>query len=198
MTEQINPITAFAEAQANMGKAIKNQKNNFLNNSYADLSAIQDAVTQSFAAQGFIITQECGGDEIGQFVDTKITHVTGHVFNSKVYLEYKKNDMQSLGGAITYARRYGLASLTGVPVADDDGNTAVGEDAMLVKKKKREDGLRERADKLETMLPKANAQMLRKWENDAKFVIKELMSFDKDRADKLQIAWDEAKIEVEA
>ena len=106
--------------------------------------------------------------------------------------------MQSLGGAITYARRYGLASLTGVPVADDDGNTAVGEDAMLVKKKKREDGLRERADKLEKMLPKATAQMLRKWENDAKFVIKELMDFDKDRADKLQIAWDEAKIEVEA
>ena len=47
-------ITAFVEAQANMGKAIKNQKNAFLNNAYADLSAIQDAVIPAFASKGFV------------------------------------------------------------------------------------------------------------------------------------------------
>lgn len=33
-------------------------------------------------------------------------------------------DMQKLGGAITYARRYSLISMLGLEDADDDGNTA--------------------------------------------------------------------------
>jgi hypothetical protein len=35
-------------------------------------------------------------------------------------------DMQKLGGAITYARRYSLIALLGLEDADDDGSTAVG------------------------------------------------------------------------
>ena len=35
-----------------------------------------------------------------------------------------KNDMQQLGGAITYAKRYSLVSLFGLSEEDDDGNKA--------------------------------------------------------------------------
>ena len=125
MTE-VNAITALNMAQADMGAAIKNQKNDFLRNSYADLSAVQEAVFPAFAAHGFAITQEGGRDDFGQYMDTVLRHVSGENFTSRIYLEYKKGDMQSLGGAITYARRYGLLSITGVPTADDDGNAAVG------------------------------------------------------------------------
>ena len=35
-----------------------------------------------------------------------------------------KNDMQALGSAITYARRYALVSMLGLEQDDDDGNKA--------------------------------------------------------------------------
>ena len=123
----INSLTAFAVAQAQMGSAFKNAKNPFLKNKYADLTAIQNAVYPAFHANGFAIMQSPGKDEFGPFVETIFAHVSGDKYSGKVYLEYKANDMQSLGGAITYARRYGLASISGVPIEDDDGNAATGQ-----------------------------------------------------------------------
>ena len=129
MTEKlpISSLTAFAVAQAQMGSAFKNAKNPFLKNKYADLTAIQNAVYPAFHANGFAIMQSPGKDEFGPFVETIFAHVSGDKYSGKVYLEYKANDMQSLGGAITYARRYGLASISGVPIEDDDGNAATGQ-----------------------------------------------------------------------
>ena len=125
----IASLTAFAAAQAQMGSAFKNAKNPFLKNKYADLTAIQNAVYPAFHANGFAIMQSPGKDEFGPFVETTFAHISGDKYSGKVYLEYKANDMQSLGGAITYARRYGLASMSGVPVEDDDGNAATGRTA---------------------------------------------------------------------
>ena len=123
----ISSLTAFAAAQAQMGSAFKNAKNPFLKNKYADLTAIQNAVYPAFHANGFAIMQSPGKDEFGPFVETTFAHISGDTYCGKVYLEYKANDMQSLGGAITYARRYGLASISGVPIEDDDGNAATGQ-----------------------------------------------------------------------
>tara|TARA_R110001592_G_scaffold236760_3_gene495363 strand:- start:1069 stop:1701 length:633 start_codon:yes stop_codon:yes gene_type:complete len=124
--EPISHISAFAIAQASVGTAFKNATNPFLKNTYADLSAIQNAVFPSFHANGFAIIQTCGADEFGRYLKTEFLHITGGRFEGKIYLEYKQNDMQSLGAAITYARRYGLSSMSGVPVEDDDGNAASG------------------------------------------------------------------------
>jgi hypothetical protein len=35
-----------------------------------------------------------------------------------------KNEMQGYGGAVTYARRYGLMAMAGIAPEDDDGNAA--------------------------------------------------------------------------
>jgi len=197
-------ITAFVEAQAEMGAAIKNKKNDFLNNAYADLSAIQEAVIPAFASKGFAIIQECGADELGKYVVTKIFHTSGHVFASTVYLEYKKSDMQSLGGAITYARRYGLASLTGVPVQDDDGNRAVGEDRMVIKKGLKEKSITpqqaailERAVKLERMLPTMNSESLLKFGKEAENIIANIKAFDQERSAEIEIKWNNRESELE-
>jgi hypothetical protein len=47
-------------------------------------------------------------------------------------LEYKRADMQSLGSAITYARRYSLQGICCLATdePDDDANAAVGTEAM--------------------------------------------------------------------
>ena len=124
--EPISSLSAFALAQASMGSAFKNEDNKFFKNKYADLTAIQNAVFPVFHAHGFVIMQCCDRGDLGDFVETKFVHISGDEYSSKVYLQYKAGDMQSYGGAITYARRYGLAALSGVPVEDDDGNAATG------------------------------------------------------------------------
>jgi hypothetical protein len=121
-----NAATAFIRAQANMGAATKSAKNPFFKNTYADLTAIQEAVFPAFHAEGFAIIQQGGADEFGRYMETQMVHTTGQVFSSRVYLECKPGDMQALGSAITYARRYGLMALSGIPTVDDDGNAATG------------------------------------------------------------------------
>lgn len=126
MSDITEGVKAFALAQSQMGAAFKNAKNPFLKNKYADLTAIQNAVYPAFHANGFVITQLPNKDEFGGYVETVFQHISGYCVSGRVYLEHKPNDMQSMGGAITYARRYGLGAISGVPVEDDDGNAATG------------------------------------------------------------------------
>jgi hypothetical protein len=58
-------------------------------------------------------------------VKTVISEIDGEdKIECKVPLILSKNDMQGLGSAITYARRYGLVSMLGIIQEDDDGNKA--------------------------------------------------------------------------
>ena len=199
-------IQAFIKAQSEMGSAIKNAKNPFLKNNYADINAIQEAVHPVFHANGFMITQEGSADEFGQYVETKLTHTTGQSFSSKVYLEFKKSDMQSLGGAITYARRYGLVSLTGIPVEDDDGNSANGSKHMKVKqavsqsqknrKPQDQQKLLERGEKLTRALKSCTADQLLGFATEAGDLIEKIREFDSDAADNLDQIYYEREAEL--
>ena len=140
-------ISAFIAAQATMGGAIKSAKNPFFKNTYADLSAIQEAVYPAFHAQGFALTHICGADQLGKFVTAVAMHSSGATFESKVYIEHKIGDMQSLGSAITYGRRYSLMALTGIPTLDDDGNGAVARSQRPVEASGADEA-RQLADKL--------------------------------------------------
>lgn len=56
---------------------------------------------------------------------TTVMHNSGQWLRSETPLLVSDNDMQGLGSAITYARRYGLSSLLGVASEqDDDGASA--------------------------------------------------------------------------
>lgn len=199
-------IKAFIKAQSELGAAIKNANNPFLKNKYADINAIQDAVFPVFHANEFAIVQQGGADECGQFLETQIIHVTGESFTSKVYLEFKKADMQSLGGAMTYARRYGLISLTGVPVQDDDGNTANGEQHMKMKqavsqsqknkKPQQEQKLLERGENLTRALKSCTAEQLIGFATEAGTLIEQIRKFDVDTADNLDQVYNEREAEL--
>lgn len=189
MTE-VNAITALNMAQADMGAAIKNQKNDFLRNSYADLSAVQEAVFPAFAAHGFAITQEGGRDDFGQYMDTVLRHVSGENFTSRIYLEYKKGDMQSLGGAITYARRYGLLSITGIPIADDDGNAAVGSKEVQEKVMGQAKGLES------FMARNPSAEDVAAKRQKKQQVIEGLGKFNQEYATRLNNAWQQLEKKV--
>ena len=61
----------------------------------------------------------------GHFVSTTILHESGESITGRTPIVVKdKTDPQKFGGAITYAKRYGLQSAFGLPSEDDDGNMA--------------------------------------------------------------------------
>lgn len=182
--EQTNHIKDFMAGQSSLETAIKNSSNPFLKNKYADIQEILDKVKSAFHENNYIIVQEGGADENGEFIDTKLIHTSGNLFNCKIYLQYKKGDMQSLGGAITYARRYGLLSVTGIPVDDDDGTSAIGTEAAQAK-------AMERATKLENWLETKCKSKRDLGVNDknAKAVFASLIEFNKPYAISLLQQW---------
>src|SRR5690625_1821108 len=124
-TESLRVHAAFVRAQAEMARAIKAATNPHLKSKYADLGAVQDACMPALHSHGFAVIQPLGRDEHGPHVRTILIHESGERLEEcPVPIILTKQDMQGLGSAITYARRYGLLCMSGVAPEDDDGNTA--------------------------------------------------------------------------
>lgn len=212
--KELEHIKAFTLAQENIETAFKNSTNPFHKNKYADLTALQNAVYPSFHANGFAILQIGGADEFGRYIETKFIHSSGGEFSGKIYLEWKPNDMQSLGSAITYARRYGLSSMSGVPVEDDDGNAASnntkakqdqqGKDvpkrsmpASLTPPNSKQEGSVRRGIKLKKFIETATSEQMESAGVEALQVITDLTNTQPDFADEIDRAWSERMKELE-
>ena len=116
---------ALAKAQQAMGKALKQSNNPHFRSKYADLGNVMDACLPALNAHGIAVIQPVVMTEHGNAVRTTLIHESGESLSCDVPLLLGKNDMQGLGSAITYARRYGLMSMAGIAPEDDDGNAAV-------------------------------------------------------------------------
>jgi len=120
-----NIATALASAQAKMGKALKSANNPHFKSKYADLASVTEACMPALNESGIAVIQPTGEDETGRYVETMLIHgPSGEVLKCRVPLIVQKNDMQGYGSAVTYARRYGLMSMSGIAPEDDDGNDA--------------------------------------------------------------------------
>lgn len=124
MSEHQNVNMALAAAQQQMGKAFKSANNPHFRSKYADLASVMDACMSALNDNGIAVIQPLGETEFGRHVETVFLHGSGERLECKVPLIVQKEDMQGLGSAITYARRYGLMSLAGIAPEDDDGNAA--------------------------------------------------------------------------
>lgn len=124
MTEHANIYTALAAAQAEMEGAKKSAINPAFKSKYADLSEVVDAVKGALSRHGIAFFSHLHESEIsGRHWRTTLAHASGMI-HCDVPLILGRNDMQGLGSAITYARRYGLMALAGIAPEDDDGNAA--------------------------------------------------------------------------
>jgi hypothetical protein len=126
MTEPTKPsiFAALAKAQSEMGKALKSAPNPHFRSKYADLSEVMDACLPALNANGIAVFQPMREQDGNRYVVTILAHAGGDTIECAVPLIVQKNDMQGLGSAITYARRYGLMSMAGIAPEDDDGNAA--------------------------------------------------------------------------
>jgi len=127
-SEQVDKLAAaLCKAQAEMGGAVKDAKNPFFKSSYADLTSVIKAIKEPFANNGlsysqFPVTSEGGG---GVGVVTVLLHSSGQWLESEFYLPLAKKDPQSGGSCVSYARRYSLQSMAGIPTAEDDAEAAM-------------------------------------------------------------------------
>lgn len=119
---------ALASCQMALRGAVKDSVNPHLRNRYADLASVWEACREALAANGLSVVQggvKCGD---GWALRTTLMHASGQWVSGDVPLAIHPqkgiNDMQAVGVAITYARRYGLASIVGVIQEDPDGNGA--------------------------------------------------------------------------
>lgn len=119
-----NLAAAMAAAQSEMGAAIKGASNPFFKSKYADLGSVIQAVKAPFAAHGLSYVQFPVSGESSVGVTTRLMHSSGEWLEQDYFIPLGKMDAQAAGSAITYARRYALQSIAGIPAEDDDGNAA--------------------------------------------------------------------------
>ena len=125
-SEQINDLAgALSKAQATMTGAKKSAANPFFKSKYSDLAEVMQAISAPFAENNLCFVQGAEVKDNLISVKTRIIHASGQWIESDTVLPPTKNDAQGYGSAITYAKRYGLQALAGVPSVDDDGNAAV-------------------------------------------------------------------------
>lgn len=126
MTDSI--IAKLIKARSEIQPPKKEGTNPHFRSKYVTLEGCIEAVTEPLAKNGFFMTQEViDSGEARPTVCTKLHHESDPAWSmvSNVPLVLSKQDMQGLGSAITYARRYGIMSLLNLPAEDDDGNGAI-------------------------------------------------------------------------
>ena len=132
-SELINEIaTALSKAQSVMTGAKKGSNNPFFKSKYSDLSEVMEAISEPFADNGLCFVQGAEFEDGRVAVTTRIMHASGQWIEAVTALPPTKNDAQGYGSAISYAKRYGLQALAGVPSVDDDGQDAVKHKAKPV------------------------------------------------------------------
>lgn len=124
-SEYINELAeALSKAQGEMTGAAKSSANPFFKSKYSDLASVIEAISKPFSNNGLSFVQGAGFKEGMIAVTTRIIHSSGQWVESETLLPPVKSDPQAFGSAITYAKRYGLQALAGVPSVDDDGHAA--------------------------------------------------------------------------
>ncbi len=122
----LNQFTAQAKAQGEIKPAKLDMKNPHYNSSYASLTSVQDSYRDILPKYGLSIIQQVSSIDARFNVQTTLAHASGESLSSNLSLILDRNNMQGLGSAITYARRYSICAMLGiVDTEDDDGNAAV-------------------------------------------------------------------------
>lgn len=124
-SEQLNELAAaLCKAQSQMQGAHKSSENPYFKSKYADLQSCWEALRKPLSDNGLSIVQTLGPTSEIVFLETMLLHTSGQWVLSAISIRPVKPDPQAYGSAISYARRYALAAITGLYSLDDDGNEA--------------------------------------------------------------------------
>lgn len=125
----INLSKALVETQKELKQPLKDAKNPFFKSEYVPLENVAEAITESAAKHGLAFSQYATTTETGNVsVGTIVFHESGEFIEfPPLILKPENTKPQSIGSAITYAKRYSLSAVFGITSdKDDDGNKANG------------------------------------------------------------------------
>jgi hypothetical protein len=145
-------VEALAKAQAEFTPALKDSKNPYYNSKYADLASVIGAVRPALNKNGLILTQDISADLERQVAIVKTSLYHGDQFfeieiEAPAKGQSKKDeqsgtpgikfDVQTIGAATLYLRRYSVAAICGLAAEDDeedDGNSLDNENKPIQKR----------------------------------------------------------------
>jgi len=153
-TAQQQYAQALVAAIGELSNVPKTASNPYFKSKYAPLDAIVEATRPVLAKHGLAIQQQPLFMDGTAGVETTILHKSGHSTTTTLLLPLKDQSPQGVGSAITYARRYALASVLGLATEDDDdGNISTG----LAKKEEARPAIAKAMDKNPSVRPAGNA-----------------------------------------
>ena len=116
------------KVQVELGPILKDAKNAHFKNKYATLDKILESVSPILHSHGLMTTSDVID---GKLVTTLSSPAVGAEKTYTMPLILQQENMQGLGSAITYARRYTLGIMLNLTFEDDDdGNAASGQTAV--------------------------------------------------------------------
>ena len=124
--KKITLAQAMLDFRVNVDSVTKDSTNPFFNSGYTSYNAVRETINPTLDMLGIVVIQAPMILEGIDVLNTKVymAHNPSDFICSNIRLLMPKNDMQQLGGAITYAKRYSLVTLFGLAEEDDDGNKA--------------------------------------------------------------------------
>lgn len=114
--------TALSIAQGMMEPAGKDGKSHQAK--YATLLSVRESSRAALAKNDLSIIQAPIIADQRAGVTTRLLHKSGQWIETEITIRLPKDDAHAMGSAITYARRYAMASMLGI-VADDDDDGAL-------------------------------------------------------------------------
>lgn len=119
--------TALLEFQGAVDGVKRDSNNPFFNSKYADLEKVVDTARPHLQAVGIAFLQSPGAIKDNCLsMTTMLVHAeSGEWMQGTGEIPLGKKDPQGAGSAQTYAQRYHLMAMLGLPPTDDDGEGAM-------------------------------------------------------------------------
>jgi hypothetical protein len=127
-SESTKAITAaLLQFQGHVSGVKRDAKNPHFRSNYATLENVIDTARPVLQECGVAFVQAPGAIVDGALeVTTRLTHAeSGEWVQSTMHMPLGKRDPQGAGSATTYALRYSLMAMLGLPPTDDDGEAAM-------------------------------------------------------------------------
>ena len=204
-------VEALSKFQSEANAAVKSSKNPFFKSTYASLEDVIAAANEG-TKYGLAFTQ-CvdfekdvleGSVVPTMYVRTTLMHKDcAAVITSRYPVVPKNNkydDSQALGSAITYAKRYSLQAIYGLPSEDDDGNANTHNEKVNADQKRKmtvfANTIKQSVDQTMRDKEMSDAEKIHdliKIEKENKAALEKLLTLDKGQWDMLMNYFVEAK-----
>lgn len=126
---------ALCAAQSQMRNVEKDKTNPHFKHPYSSLDSCFDAIREPFTRNGLAIVQTQRFEGTTIISVTKLIHSSGQEIVSEMPLLFPgRQDMQAIGSALTYARRYQLLAICGAAPSESDKTEDDGHRATNIPK----------------------------------------------------------------